>query len=256
MNRPYFSLFANFFLTLVISRPNFRGLAQYTLDALKQARTAGRLSALSAPFDALIVALTTAIAEFDGTLTERLDPTAGNTEAFRLARAAWLSFVQEQQIKVVNPALFGKAVLKDFRRYTRGKLAAYGQQSLLTHSEELVQLYTDNAAALQPFYATHNPPVAGQPAPPPLVTRAAALAQALRAADSARNSADAALDTSITTLKSDWVTLARCLRRAKGLLEATFDSDEEVYGFFDFSKANVTKNQKKADKQAVTPPTQ
>jgi hypothetical protein len=33
----YFTYFLNFFLSLAISRPNFRGLAQYTRDALKGA---------------------------------------------------------------------------------------------------------------------------------------------------------------------------------------------------------------------------
>ena len=248
--RPDFSLFANFFLTLVISRPNFRGLAQYTLDALKQARAAGRIPAT---FDGLILALTDAIAKFDVTLTERLDPTAGDTESFRLARTAWLTWVQEQQIKVVNPALFGQAPLKDFRRYTRGKLGALNQETLMTHSNELAQLYTDNAAALQPLYAAHNPPPAGQPVVP-MATRAKALVAALRTADSARDAGDAAVGTSITDLKSDWGVLALNLRRVKGLLEVTFDTDEEVYNFFDFSKARPTKTIKKADGQAGPTP--
>ena len=253
MNRPYFSLFANFFLTLVISRPNFRGLAQYTLDALIHARSTGRLDALGATFDELIVALKTAIEKFDETLTERLDPTAGDTEAFRLARAAWLAWVQEQQVKIVNPALFGKAVLKDFRKYTRGKLGALAQEPLMTQSDELVKLYTDNAAALQPRYALDNPPPAGQP-PVTMADRATALVEALRTADSQRNTADSAIDTSIKVIKSDWVTLAGCLRRAKGLLEYTFATDEEVYGFFDFSRARPTKTTKKADQQATPTP--
>lgn len=250
-NRPYFSLFANFFLTLVISRPNFRGLAQYTLDALKLARSTGRIGEL---FDPLIVALTEALERFDTRLTERQEPAVGDTEAFRLARTAWLAFVAEVQVKVVNPALFGQAVLKDFRQYTRGKLAALNQEPLLTDSDALVNLYKDNQAVLQPFYALHYPTPAGQ-LPVTLVERAAALAEALRTADSARDTADIAIDTTITTLKSDWVALATVLRQAKGLLEYTFASDEEVYGFFDFSKARPTKTVKKADQQAGNAPT-
>ena len=249
-NRPYFSLFANFFLTLVISRPNFRGLAQYTLDALKLARATGRIGEL---FDPLIQALTEALESFDTKLTERADPTAGDTEAFRLARTAWLDFVEPVQIKVVNPGLYKQAPLKDFRKYTRGKLAALNQETLLTHSDALVALYKAQATVLQPFYALHFPTPAGEK-PETLAEKAARLSLALRTADSARDTADIAIDTTITTLKSDWVKLAGVLRQVKGLLEYTFATDEEVYGFFDFSKAYVSKSQKKADKGANTTP--
>ena len=251
MNRPYFSLFANLFLTLVISRPNFRGLAQYTLDALRQARAAGRISGPA--FEALIQGLTDALAAFDDNLAERNDPTAGDTEAFRTARAAWLAWVQEQQIKVINPALFGKDALKDFRRLTRGKLGALNQETLMTQSEALVKLYTDSAAALQPRYALEYPTPAGQPAVT-MADRAKNLVKALRTADSARDTTDVVIDTSITDLKSDWTTLALALRRTKGLLEFTFDTDEEVYNFFDFSKARPTKTTKKADQQTGPTP--
>ncbi len=244
---PYFSYFQNLFLTLVISRPNFRGLGQYTLDGLRQARTASRIGA---EFDPLLAGLADSLQKFDATLGERLDPTAGDTEAFRQARTQWLAFVQEQQLKVVNAALYGKPALKDFRRLTRGKLAAMPQETLLINSGALAALYADNAAALQPLYAVHNPPVAGQPAET-LAARATRLAAALRAADSARDQGDQAIDTAITTLAADWVALALALRRVKGMLEVVFDTDQEVYDFFDFSKARASTTTKKADKQAA-----
>lgn len=225
----YFTYFLNFFLSLAISRPNFRGLAQYTRDALKGA-------GLGPLFEPFIQDLDVAIAGFDVNLTERNDPTAGSTEAFRQARKAWLTFVFEQQMKVVNAALFGQPALKDFRQFTRGKLSGLGQETLLTHSDALVQLYTDNATALQPFYAVHNPTPAGQP-PVTLVEKAKALVKTLREAHSTRNQADAAIDTSIQELAKDWVALARALNRAKAMLELTFDDPKQVYVFFDFSKA-------------------
>ena len=247
---PYFSYFQNLFLTLVISRPNFRGVGQYTLDGVQQARTAGRLGA---EFDPLLLGLADGIAKFDTALGQRLDPTAGDTEAFRQARTQWLAFVQEQQIKVVNPALFGKSALKDFRKFTRGKLAALAQETLLTQSEALVKLYTDNAAALQPLYTVYNPPLTGQQ-PEKLADRAKALAAALRAADSTRDQGDQAIDTAITALAADWVALALALRRIKGMLEVVFDTDQEVYDFFDFSKAKPSKSSRKADKKAAAAP--
>ncbi|MBC7448903.1 MAG: hypothetical protein H7330_12675 [Hymenobacteraceae bacterium] len=241
---PYFSYFQNAFLTLVISRPNFRGLAQYTLDAVRQGRATGRLGA---EFDPLVVGLTDAIARFDHNLLQRNDPTAGNTEAFRQARAAWLAFVLEQQERVVKGALFGQAALKDFRPLTHNKLRVLGQETLLTKSDVLVKLYADYAATLQPLYAVFNPPLAGEPVVT-LAKRAAALVKGLRAADSVRDQGDAQIHTSIKALATDWVALAVALRRVKGQLEVVFDTDQEVYDFFDFSKAKSPRSARGARK--------
>lgn len=230
---PYFSYFLNFFLTLVISRPNFRALAQYTRDALKGA-------GLGPLFDPFIQDLDTAIAGFDVNLIQREDPTAGDTEAFRQARAQWLHFVLEVQVKVVNPAMFGKTALKDFRKFTHGKLAALDQDELPILSDALVVLLGDHQAVLQPLYAAHFPTPAGQQ-PQTLVAKATELVTSVRDADSARDQAFATVDTTIQNLAKDWVALARALNRAKAMLELTFDDPKDVYRFFDFSKAKTTK---------------
>lgn len=246
---PYFSYFQNAFLTLDISRPNFRGLAQYTLDAVRQALTAGRFGPDHESLAAKLADnLETAISKFDTSLGQRNDPTAGDTEAFRQARQQWLDFVQAQQLQVVNPALFGKPALKDFRGLTHGKLGRLGQETLLTRSAALVVLYQTHAAALQPLYALHN---AGQP---PLADRAAALVQTMRAVQQMRNQELAEIDASIQLLAADWVAVALALRRIKGLLEMVFDTDHEVYVFFDFSKARSPKAVRKADRRAATAP--
>lgn len=213
----YFSYFDNFFLNLVISRPNYKALAEFTLAAVRKA-------ALGSAFDGYLTALETAIKNFDENLADRNDPTQGTTEAYRTARKAWLTFVDDTMKDYVTPRLRRLPVYADFKALSKRKLAALNQQALPTAAEALVKLYETHAAAL-------NYPAVGADARTRL--------DDLKAAATARADDQALRNTTIVELAQDWVAIARALRRVKAQLELTFDEPEQVYAFFDFSKVKV-----------------
>ncbi|MBC8084316.1 MAG: hypothetical protein H7Z21_14015 [Hymenobacter sp.] len=211
---PYLSYFDNFFLSLRISRPNFKASAAYTL-------TAGRAANLDAALTPYLDELATALTAFDENLTERNSSALGGTEAYRAARKAWLSFVDDTMKDYVTPKLRKLPVYADFRSFRKSQLSRLTQNELLISSQTLLKLYGTHAAAL------------GQPALP---TEAKAALDLLAATSQQRDETDATTTGAITELAQDWVAVARALRRVKAQLELLLDEPAAVYGFFDFSK--------------------
>ncbi|RSK42500.1 hypothetical protein [Hymenobacter perfusus] len=213
----YRSYFDHFFATMPISRTNFKALGQGTHTALTQA-------ALGAEFNAHLTALQTALDGFDENLTDAAEPTAGGTEAYRAARKQWLLFVDDAMKDYVTPRLRKLPAYADFKRYGKSKLAGLDQAALLQESKLLLELYERYAAELG------NP---GLPA------AARAAYQQLSAADLSRDTTGAAKSQARVALTTDWLTLARALRRLKAQLELRFEDPEQVYRFFDFSKTHA-----------------
>jgi hypothetical protein len=221
----YFSYFDNFFLYLRISRPNFKAAAEYTL-------TAGRAANLGAALTPYLDELAAALKGFDEKLTERTASTQGDTEAYRTARTAWLTFVDDTMKDLVTPKLRKLPAYADFKQYGKSRLRVLDQQELPVQSQALVKLYATHAKAL------------GQPA---LATDAQNVLSRLTAVSEQRDQADAAISGAIVGLAQDWMAVARALRRIKAQLELQFDEAEKVYSFFDFTKV------KKARKSSATP---
>ncbi|UOQ55258.1 hypothetical protein [Hymenobacter cellulosivorans] len=220
----YQSYFDNFFATLPMSRTNFKALGAATHLAVKQAE-------LGNEFNAHLTALEAALNGFDVNLTDADESTSGGTEAFRMARRQWLTFVDDTMKDYVTPKLRKLPAYADFRKYTRGKLTGLDQHELLQDSKLLLDLYTKHAAGL------------GQPSLP---AAAKAAYQQLASADESRDTADAAISQARVALSADWLKLARALRRLKAQLELRFEETEEVYRFFDFGKTRVAKRPAKA----------
>ena len=215
MATPYRGAFENPFRTLPVSRVNFKALAQ---SALRTAQQAG----LPATFTPTLSSLSTHIDSFDENLTERLDPTAGTTEAFRRARKAWLAFVDDTMKDYVTPRLRKDPAYADFGKFTRSKLRVLPQDELLADSKPLLGLYADHAAAL---------------GAPTLVADAQAAYDAMETADAGRDHKAAALDTAALALAGDRDEIATDLFALKNQLHLRFPHDsDKVYSFFDFSK--------------------
>ncbi|TGE25553.1 hypothetical protein E5K00_10305 [Hymenobacter aquaticus] len=225
----YQTYFDNFFATLPMSRTNFKALGAATHLAVKQAE-------LGAEFTPHLTALQTALDGFDENLTEADESTSGGTEAFRTARKAWLTFVDDAMKDHVTPKLRKLPAYADFKKYTKSKLGGLDQPELLQDSKLLLALYTEHAAAL------------GQPGLP---AAAQAAYQQLAAAHETRGTAGAAISQARVALSTDWLTLARSLRRLKAQLELRFDEPQEVYRFFNFGKTRVAKRPAKAKQVAV-----
>jgi hypothetical protein len=224
----YQTYFDNFFATLPMSRTNFKALGTGTLTTARQA-------GLGAEFAAHLTTLETALNGFNDNLTDADESTAGGTGAFRVARKAWLEFVDDTMKDYVTPRLRKLPVYADFKKYGKSKLAALDQPALLQDSKLLLDLYTQHAAAL------------GQPTLP---TEAQAAYQQLATADTARDTTGAAISEARVALSADWLTLARALYRLKAQLELTYDDPKQVYRFFDFSKTNKSNRALKAAKAA------
>ena len=88
MKGAYATYFDNPFESLRMDRPAYKAQAEYSLRAVTDA-------ALGAAFTPLLAALQAAIAGFDENLTDRAQSTAGGTDAYHLARTAWLEFVDD-----------------------------------------------------------------------------------------------------------------------------------------------------------------
>ena len=229
MATPYRGAFDNFFRTLPISRVNFKALATYSLRA---AQGAG----LPASFTPTLTSLDTHTAAFDENLVEALDPTAGTTEAFRRARKAWLAFVDDTMKDLVTPKLRKAAAYADFKTLSKNALRQMTQNTLLTESKALLQLYVDHATAL---------------GAPTLAATAQAAYAAMTTADAGRDEQEATLDTATLALAGDRDDVATDLFTLKCQLHQRFPNDaDKVYSFFDFSK--VRRKSGKAD--PGTPP--
>jgi hypothetical protein len=223
MATPHHTAFENFFETLVISRVNYKALAHYTLLTAQQA-------GLPASFTPTLTSLAAHYDAFDANLTDRLDPTAGATEAFKRARKAWLTFVDDTMKDLVTPKLRKAAAYADFKKFGKSKLSLMQQDELLTESKALLALYVDHAAAL---------------GAPTLAADALAAYDALRATDAIRDTQAATLDTARLALAGDRAAIATDLFAVKCLLHLHYPHDaDKVYSFFDFSKVRVSGGKK------------
>ena len=171
MKGAYSTYFDNPFPALRMSRPEFKAQAQYSLRAATEA-------ALGAPFKLLLADLDTAITGFDENLADRNQSTTGGTEAFQLARTAWLTFVDDTMKDYVTPKLRKLPIYADFKKFGKSKLAALDQDTLITQAKALLQLYTEQQDALYPD----------------LGTDAKKLYDALVEADETRDEQDATID--------------------------------------------------------------
>jgi|GEM_PF-1749362 len=212
----YESYFENFFATLPISRVNFKALGTSTLTTVKQADLGSELT----PH---LTALQAALDDFDENLTDANEATAGDTLAFRTARTAWLTFVDDTMKDHVTPKLRKQPAYADFKKYGKSKLSHLPQPELLQDSKLLLNLYAEHAAAL---------------GAPTLLAAAQAAYQAVVAASETRDTTAASISQARVALPADWLALARALRRLKAQLELRFDEAADVYRFFDFSKVN------------------
>ena len=181
-----------------------------------------------AVFTPLLVALQAAIDGFDENLTDRNQSTAGGTDAYHLARTAWLAFVDDTMKDHITPKLRKLPGYADFKKFGKSKLSALKQPKLLTESRALVALYRAQQAALYPT----------------LEAEAQQKYEALAAADETRDTQDATITEAILDLADDRAAIAHAQRRLKAQLELTFDKAEKVYSFFDFSAAKVNKSGK------------
>ena len=229
----YGTYFENFFAGLRLSRPNFKASGTYTATAL----TTASLGAAGAPF---ITDLNAALTGFDENLTDRQDPTQGDTAAYRAARKAWLAFVDDTAKDYVTPKLRKAAHYADFKALSRNVLAELSQPELPLQSQALVDLYTTHAAAL------------GYPT---VVADAKAKLQAVLDTMTTRVESDTDTDATILDLQADWLRVARALRRAKAFLELQFDDPAKVYSFFDFSKVKLPKGKKVKPANPANPAT-
>lgn len=225
MAQPYATYFENFFEALRMARPDYKAQAEYALRA-------GRQAQLAAVFNPLLADLEAAINGFDENLTDRQQPTQGNTEAYKTARKAWLAFVDDTMKDYITPKLRKLPVYADFKVFGKSKLAALKQDALLVDSQKLIKLYALHAAAL---------------AYPAVAADATARLAAVAALDETRDTADAATGTTILALADDRAAIARAERRFKAQLELTFDAPAKVYSFFDFSRAKLPKAKKTTD---------
>ncbi len=230
MQGTYSTYFDNLFLALRMARPDFKAQAQYALRA-------GRTAALGNAFDPLLAALETAIAGFDENLTDRNESTAGHTDAYRVARAAWLAFVDDAMKDYVTPRLRKLPVYADFKNFGKAKLGALRQPELLAESRALVALYAAHQADLLPTLAAD----------------AQAKLDAVVAADATRDAHSATTSAAILGLADDRAAIARAQHRLKAQLELAFDSPAKVYSFFDFSKAEAARKKKQAPAAAQAP---
>ncbi|WP_210516519.1 hypothetical protein [Hymenobacter terricola] len=226
MKGAYSTYFDNLFLALRMARPDFKAQASYALRA-------GREAALGKEFDPLLADLDTAITGFDETLADRNQSTASGTDAYHLARTAWLEFVDDTMKDHITPKLRKLPIYADFKKFGKSKLAARKQPKLLTEAQALLALYTAEQGRLYPG----------------LGADAKKLYDALVATDENRDKQAATIDTAIVDLADDRAAIARAQHRLKAQLELTFDKPEKVYSFFDFSTARGNKT------TPQTPPT-
>ena len=219
--------FENLFLALRLARPDFKAQALHSLRA-------GREAQLDKLFVPLLADLKTAITGFDENLTDSGESTAGGTDAYHRARTAWLDFVGDTMLDHVTPKLRKLPVYADFKKFGKSKLAALDQPALLTQSNNLLQLYAAQQAALK--YPT-------------LAAEAQQLYDALAATDETRDTQNATIGGARLALADDRAAIARAQRRFKAQLELAFDEPAKVYSFFDFSQASsARKTLKKAAK--------
>ena len=143
MPSAYSTCFDNLFLSLRMARPDYKAQAQYSLRTLREA-------ALGAVFTPLLAELETAINGFDEHFTDRNQSTAGGTGAFRIARTAWLEFVDDTMKDHVTPKLRKLPIYADFKKFGKSRLADLNQPKLLTESKALLDLYQAQQAALYP----------------------------------------------------------------------------------------------------------
>jgi len=228
MKKKYFTYFENPFLALRMPRPAYKEQAQHTLRAVREAD-------LGPAFEPLCEALETVIGEFDENLTEREEPTAGDTRAYHTKRAEWLTFVEDTYIDFVKPKLRKLDGFADFKPYGKSRLDALEQDDFIVKSNGLIKLYVKYEDKLYPT----------------LVKDARAKLKAMTDVDEHRDTQDAATGTTILDLADDRRAIALAQRRVKAQLELTFDDPERVYSFFDFSKAYLPKEKKKDN---LTPP--
>jgi hypothetical protein len=228
MKKKYFSYFENPFLALRMPRPAYKEQAQHTLRAVREAQ-------LGDAFGALCDALEKVIDEFDEDLTEREEPTEGDTRAYHTKRTEWLEFVDDTYIDFVKPKLRKLNGFANFKPYGKSRLDALKQEDLIVKSNALIELYAKYEDKLYPT----------------LVKDARAKLRAMTDVDEHRDTQDAATDTTILDLAGDRRAIALAQRRLKAQLELQFDAPEKVYSFFDFSKSYLPKEKKK---DATTPP--
>lgn len=229
MATPYFDSFTNPFLALRMSRPAYKAQAAYCHAAIEAAK-------LGAAFTPLLAALATALAGFDENLVDRGQSTAGTTGSYHAARTAWLAFVEDTAIDYVKPKLRKLPAFADFQPYGKSRLKALRQPDLLVKSGELLQLYATHQKALS-YPALH--------------AEAAALLQAVAAADEQQDQQASTIDTARLALAGDRAAIAQAQRRLKAQLELKFDEPEKVYSFFDFSDSKAAK---KSTKNAAKKP--
>ena len=230
MTGSYSTYFDNPFLALRMARPAFKEQAQHVARAVRDAKP-------GAAFDPLLTALDTAIAGFDDKLTDRVEPTAADTEAYRRARKDWLSFVDDAMKDNITPKLRKLPVYADFKKFGKSRLSELDQANLLIQSQQLLDLYAEHQTAV------------GRPT---LAAEAAAKLKAVADLDALRDKEDATTTTLILDLATDRAAIARAQRRLKAQLELTFDDPAKVYSFFDFSQATINKSGKV--KVVISPP--
>ena len=230
MTGSYSTYFDNPFLALRMARPAFKEQAQHVARAVREAKP-------GAAFDPLLTALDTAIAGFDDKLTDRVEPTAADTEAYRRARKDWLSFVDDAMKDNITPKLRKLPVYADFKKFGKSRLSELDQANLLIQSQQLLDLYAEHQTAV------------GRPT---LAAEAAAKLKAVADLDALRDKEDATTTTLILDLATDRAAIARAQRRLKAQLELTFDDPAKVYSFFDFSQATINKSGKV--KVVISPP--
>jgi hypothetical protein len=235
MEGPYSTYFTNLFLAVRMARPDYKAQALYCLRAIREA-------GLGLVFDPLLAALETATTDFDENLADSNESTAGGTDAYHQARTEWLAFVDDTMKDYVTPKLRKLPAYADFKKFGKSKLAALNQPKLLTESVALLNLYRDHQGQLYPT----------------LGAEAAAKLKALTDTDETRDTQEAGITDARLDLADDRAAIARAQRRLKAQLELTFDSEEKVYSFFDFSAAESArkslKRAAKAAKAAATPP--
>ena len=229
MKGAYATYFDNPFESLRMDRPAYKAQAEYSLRAVTDA-------ALGAAFTPLLAALQAAIAGFDENLTDRAQFTAGGTDAYHLARTAWLEFVDDTMKDYVTPKLRKLPVYADFKKFGKSKLSALRQPDLLTQSKTLLAL-CHNQGLLYPT----------------LGAEAQKKYAALTATDVTRDIQDATITGATLDLAANRAAVAHAQRRPKAQLELTFEQAGKVYSFFDFSASKGgRKAKKKVAAQAAT----
>ncbi len=223
--QPLFSYTANFFLTLDVSRPNFKAQAQYTATAV------GRDAALPAALQTRAAALTAAIGPFNEKLVSSTQAAAAET--FGTARAAARELLNTQVRRLI-------AVRYEPRSPGYDRFLPQGKEEYNDADEDtyftLFERYARAVNAETPAFA--YPPTDNSATTP--AQDATAMLNRLRATRTAVDTFEAKQQQTATDITADWRAVAVAQWRLWLGLADHFATDpdyrERIYNYFDFSQ--------------------